>query len=134
MDEIADAKYKHKYNKMLKAPIRTKLKIEDPATLRDAMRIAERLDRVQYPQEGERSSSDTDEYEEFVGNTTQVADPFVMPSDDGPTPMELGAIMARRGRKLTDAERSWLYDNYGCFYCRKPYACHKALNCPKRRF
>lgn len=136
-DEYVDAVYKHMYIGKLKDNIQYKVKLAEPETLRKAMEIADRLDRVR------TSNGKSDRWEKASEKPRTYAQTAKGSSSSGSQPMELGAIVAHRGNKkqkesdsakpLTEAQRKYLEENNGCFYCRKANTDHKSWNCPKKQ-
>jgi hypothetical protein len=111
----------------LKPAIRKEVELKSPATFKEAVSLAERIDSLPY--KGSYSS-------------TPVKPPYRASSNSGPTPMELGTMETRQnnnrdsGRsrypKLTAAERQHLRNINGCYYCRKPG--HLIQDCPDRPY
>jgi chemotaxis protein histidine kinase CheA len=104
----------HRYISGLKPRTKEHLMINNPATLDDAMNMADRVDSTSY--EARQAAGN------HRGNRNnrrqQWSRPAYRPAPQGPTPMELGAMQPQR-RRLTPQERQYLINNNGCFYCRK---------------
>lgn len=138
--DCAPAEQLDRYLRALKPKLAFELEKQPPATLLEAMRIAERLDSTWFAAS-----------KRFTGNSNSYSQSlFSRQGDSGPTPMELGAVASassnrrsspptgyadssRRRAPLTESERSHLMANEGCLYCRKDHAGHYARNCPLKR-
>lgn len=121
-----------RYTRGLKIPIRTQVMLSQVTTLEGAITIAERADTILFSVNGR--GNDRGHYRVHRGG------------NNGPAPMDLGALPARqqprrtyaavaaqapRFPQLTDAERARLRASGGCFYCRG--AGHQARECPLKR-
>ena len=107
----------HFTRKLKNAEIRKEIDLRSPATLDEAINIADRYDTILWKKE--RPSPKRCEH----------------------IPMEIDAITYTKSNKkekkfskLTFQEKKYLLDNKGCFYCRKLFAGHIAKNCPEKRF
>ena len=112
--------------------ISMELEFKEPATLEEAIRLAERMDEVRY-----RTSRF--HHDHYV--------PWPASRQEEPTPMELGSMsqFAPRGNqpsrstgfhhpprtRLTAEERQKLWDENRCFKCRRTG--HVALACPENQ-
>ena len=97
----------HRYVTGLKPGVKQHVLIANPATVDEAMALADRVDQASF---GTRAFA-------WQGRSVN-ARSFV----NGPVPMEIAAlppVPARVRTKLTPQEREYLVRNNGCFYCRK---------------
>ena len=129
----------------LRQPLRREVELKEPATIDEAVKLAEKLDSTQRSVPSSSSSA-------YSSRTHRPKY-----DSDGPTPMDLNAMPDRapnRGRhqqsggqrpqhnraqspgqqrqftRLTPELRSKLMQEGKCLYCREPG--HIAVNCPKR--
>ena len=148
-ENYLDAEMRHKYILGLKPWVQRLVKIQAPDSLDQAIRIAESIDRVRVPgadraqnREDRNTGADFETVVETVFETYRplahhaagIPQNNAAPLDS--TPMDVDAIFsdpsAGRRKPLTDRERKYLYDNRGCFFCRKPNAGHTARTCPEK--
>lgn len=123
-----------RYTRGLKIPIRTQVMLSQVTNLEGAITIAERADTILYSVGGRHGGNDRGHFRVHRGG------------NNGPAPMELGALPARQQQRrtyaavaaqaprfpqLSDAERARLRASGGCFYCRG--AGHLARDCPLKR-
>ena len=135
----------------LKPFIQVHVRIAKPSTLREAMSLADRIERVRYwPASYMGKSGGNYRHRPPVHAT-------------GPEPMVLGNITAPRTpprsrqeaapnlayprpaiqvprktsakpiKPLSDSQRDYLRATNGCFYCRRPNAGHISTNCPLKK-
>lgn len=103
----------HRYVAGLKPSIRQHVLITNPATLDDAMALADRIDEAAFAARGAPTPT---RYQQQPRRR-----PWY-PAPAGPVPMEIGALPTAqpRGRtRLTPQEREYLLSNNGCVYCRR---------------
>ena len=146
--QIVDSDMRHRFIAGLKPQTQLQVKIANPQTLRDAMNLADRIDRVR-PVWG-------------TGRPVpQRTFPVHARSSGGPEPMILGSVKGRKPdrkdrpehngfgyfetkkglerspqspyKPLSDAQRKFLQDTNGCFYCRKPHTDHTSRDCPLKQ-
>lgn len=145
-DQIVDADLRHRFISGLKPNTQLQVKIANPTTLQEAMNVADRIDRVRPTWRPN-----------VPGRTSRPINAHAF--SDGPVPMELGAMKSKPvafapkpskfppasaekpalpnsdkiiTKPLSDAQRRFLYQNDGCYYCRKPHAGHISRNCPAK--
>ena len=135
--EQVDADLKHKYISKLKPWLQYKVKVENPSTLREAMAIADRIDRIRTNVDSTGFNRDGKQNKDNRYNKKSSLPPFRSngASTSTSTPMELGAIRSSDPlrKKLTEAEKQRLIKTNGCFYCRKENAGHISSDCPLKK-
>jgi hypothetical protein len=101
----------------LKTKTELEVRLRNPATLEEAIRIADRFDSI---------------YRPTITSNTRASNPWHPPTPlpSTPTPMELDAVQTRPPvpKKLTPEERERLSKQGGCFSCRR--LGHHSNNCP----
>jgi len=131
---ITDDEKKDRFIRGLKRRTQEDVRLRTPATFEQAVQLAVRYDSLLRPT-GWNSNSARDSHST---------------ANNGPTPMELGALSKvdypngkppngqhpngrnRNGHpRLTDEMRQQLMKEGKCFYCRKPG--HRATNCPEKK-
>ena len=86
-----------------------------PATLDEAIRIAERYDTITWKLRSRDNGP--------ISAATR-------PPPRRVDAMDLSAVQFKR---LTQTERKKIMDNNGCLFCRKLHVTHRARNCPAKR-
>jgi hypothetical protein len=108
---MSDEEQLHRYIAGLKPLTKQHLLINNPATLEDAMNMADRVDTATFEARNQAAANQR-------RRPNRWGRPMPNFNAGGPAPMELGAMNGPR-TKLTPAERQYLIDNNGCFYCRR---------------
>jgi len=111
--DINESEKMDKFIRGLKQNIRNEVETRDPATLADAIKMADRLDAITF-----QSHQNNDMMARFQPK----------PRSYGPTPMDLDQ---NRVPRLTPVEKERLMKQRACFYCRE--VGHMINNCPKRK-
>ncbi len=118
IDNISEEEKIDRFLRGLKPAIQRELELRPPATLQEAISIAERVDAVDYRMSRRQG----------MNNFT----PRRPPLNSGPAPMQVDAITGRQPYvKLTEAARAQLRAEGKCFYCREKG--HSAFDCPKKK-
>lgn len=125
-EQYVDEVYKHMYINKLKEKIQYQVKLAQPDSLVKAMEIADRLDRIRTNGTSDKPSWTRDRGKESYAQAIKSG------RSNGSAPMELGALVQRKYKALTEAEKLELLKKKACFYCREPNAGHKAEDCPKK--
>ncbi len=128
---ISEGEKMDRFIRGLKPQVQREVEIRDPQTFDEAVRMAERIDAVEFRM---RQRYIPTTQRTFPPKTTAFAGPVraipatfpSVPITTGPTPMELGAV---RLAPLTPAERERLRKIGGCFRCRK--VGHIGQQCPE---
>jgi len=102
-----------RFSRGLKDNVRLEVELREPATLNEAIKVADRYDTITFQHNKARPES----------AKRQTA----LPAPTGPIPMD---IDNSRYRKLTEKDKEQLMKNRACFYCRK--LGHMISSCPAR--
>ena len=127
-EQIIDPMMTNWFISGLKSSTQVHVRIAKPTTLKEAMTLADRIDRVQpttLPTRHRTFDAPSSPKLEFSKSDNFGHHSFT----NGAEPMMLGTMTAA----LTPAEKQYLYNNDGCFYCRKPHAGHASYNCPNKK-
>ena len=108
----------------LKPNVQRELERYPPQTLEAAMRQAERIDAVDFKYSSRKQSNGGrgEQDRQWRSNGGQ---------NNGPVPMELGAISGNQHQKLSEADRAKLRHENRCFFCRE--VGHTKFFCPKKK-
>lgn len=128
-ERYTDSEMQHRYVFGLKPWLQQIVKADEPDSLEDTMRKAERIASVRVVGAPHRKSG-RDIYRNqgrFKGNSHGNSDNL----EAGPAPMDCDQVTVSRP-KLTAEEKERLRKNNGCFYCREENVSHSARNCPQK--
>ena len=129
MGGIDEPSFLNKFIHGLKPKTRTEVKLHDPQTLTDAVRLADRYDTIVYRQSHLASPPRSSPQEDTRGEPMQL-DTLHMTS----SPIQIDAFRTKtqpsKLRKLTNEERAHLHSTNACFKCRKQG--HIARECPSK--
>lgn len=123
--DMSDGEKLHTYLRGLKPYVRMHVELNEPWSLDNAMKLADRVDHIAYTASNDRRADRPRDTRSNQRNN----------HSHGPTPMELGFMGRDNGNnqprgKLSDGERKRLINSGGCFYCRQDG--HFSTNCPNR--
>ena len=122
------------FKSKLKGTTRYVLEQHDPQTLIAAYEMAETVERAALVSQGINfTTPGSGRVSRFMLHRPR-STPWSGGRDQGPVPMELGAMNGKRQARapLTEREKSELFKSNGCFYCRVPNAGHLSRDCPQR--
>jgi len=111
---VSEGEMMDRFVRGLKPMVQREVELRDPQTFEEAVRIAERVDAINFRNRGVRPA---------VWNPT----PPTTVVAQQPTPMEIDALQG----PLTPQRRQLLARKGLCFYCREPG--HQIGDCPKRQ-
>ena len=128
---IADDEIKDRFIRGLKRRTQEEVRMREPATFEQAVKIAERYDSLLYRANVNNNGRPTGRYNTPSGDSIPMdLDAITHPNGHPPLPRTNGGGQASRS-KLSDEERQRLIKEGKCFRCRQTG--HISKNCPLRR-
>ena len=128
---IADDEIKDRFIRGLKRRTQEEVRMREPATFEQAVKIAERYDSLLYRANVNNNGRPTGRYNTPGGDSIPMdLDAITHPNGHPPLPRTNGGGQASRS-KLSDEERQRLIKEGKCFFCRQTG--HISKNCPLRR-
>ena len=115
LPQIPESDQIDRFARGLKLAASREVYLRAPATLDEAIRIAERYDTITWKL---RSKSNV---------------PFSSTNRPPPRQNDAMDLSAVQFKRLTPIERKKIMDNNGCLFCRKLHVTHRARNCPAKR-
>jgi hypothetical protein len=123
IDEITESEMLDRFVRGLKPHVQREVELRDPTTLDDAVRIAERVDAIDFRSRPPQTTG-------FPRVTHTPRQPAIV-HELKPTPMELDVLAKPKVQSLTHSEKERLRKVGGCFYCRQ--LGHMIGECPSRQ-
>ena len=123
IDGITESEMLDRFVRGLKPHVQREVELRDPTTLDEAVRIAERVDAIDFRSRSPQTTG-------FLRGAPIQKQPAIV-HDIKPTPMEIDVLAKPKVQPLTPLERERLRKVGGCFYCRQ--LGHMIGECPSRQ-
>lgn len=123
IDGITESEMLDRFVRGLKPHVQREVELRDPTTLDEAVRIAERVDAIDFRSRAPQTT--------WAQRVAPIQKQPAIVHDIKPTPMELDVLARPKVQPLTFSEKERLRKVGGCFYCRQ--LGHMIGECPSRQ-